>query len=78
MGRLMDRVMSSVNSKSPHALAQAKAELQTIAHLCRWTEGHWEELDGIAWNEIQNVHRHIRVLSNFLIRSYLHRRGAAA
>jgi DGQHR domain-containing protein len=78
MGRLMDRVMSSVNSKSPHALAQAKAELQTIAPLCRWTEGHWEELDGIAWNEIQNVHRHIRVLSNFLIRSYLHRRGAAA
>ena len=78
MGRLMDRVMSSVNAKSPHALAHAKAELQTIAPLCRWTEGHWEDLDGIGWNEIQNVPRHIRILSNFLIRSYLHRRGEAA
>jgi DGQHR domain-containing protein len=78
MGRLMDRVMASVNTKSPHALAQVKAELQTIAPLCCWTEGHWEELDRLSWKEIQNVPRHIRLLANFLIRSYLRRRGAAA
>ncbi len=78
MGRLMDRIMSAVNLKSPHALAHVKAELQNIAPVCRWTHGHWEDLDGIAWNEIQNVPRHIRVLSNFLIRSYIQRRGAAA
>ena len=78
MGRLMDRVMASVNTKSPHALAQVKAELQTIAPLCCWTEGHWEELDRLSWKEVQNVPRHIRLLANFLIRSYLRRRGAAA
>ena len=78
MGRLMDRIMSAVNPKSPHALGHVKAELQNIAPVCRWTHGHWEDLDGIAWNEIQNVPRHIRVLSNFLIRSYIQRRGAAA
>jgi DGQHR domain-containing protein len=78
MGRLMDRVMSAVNAKSPHALAEVRAELQTLAPVCRWTSGHWEELNGIAWNEMQNVPRHIRVLSNFLIRTYLQRRGVAA
>ncbi len=55
MGRLMDRVMSSVDPHSPHALAHVKHELQTIAPVCHWTSGRWSELGDLQWNEIQNV-----------------------
>ena len=75
MGRLMDRVMSSVDPHSPHALAHVKHELQIIAPVCRWTSGRWSELGDLQWNEIQNVPRHIRMLSSFLIRAYVQNRG---
>jgi DGQHR domain-containing protein len=75
MGRLMDRVMSSVDPHSPHALAHVKHELQVIAPVCRWTSGRWSELGELQWNEIQNVPRHIRMLSSFLIRAYVQNRG---
>jgi len=61
MGRLMDRVMSS--------------ELKVIVPVCRWTSGRWDELDDLPWNELQNVPRHIRMLSSFLIRAYVQNRG---
>jgi hypothetical protein len=75
MGRLMDRVMSSVDPRSPHALAHVKHELQVIVPVCRWTSGRWAELDDLQWNELQNVPRHIRMLSSFLIRTYVQNRG---
>jgi len=77
MGRLMDRVMSSIDPSSPHALSQVKHELHVIAVVCRWTSGTWEELGDLHWNEIQNVPRHIRILSSFLIRTYVQNRGLA-
>ena len=76
MGRLMDRVMSSLDPRSPHVLAHVKHELQVIAPACRWTSGRWAELDDLQWNELQNVPRHIRMLSSFLIRAYVQNRGA--
>jgi len=75
MGRLMDRVMSSVDPHSPHALAHVKHELQAIAPFCHWTSGRWSEMGDLQWNEIQNVPRHIRMLSSFLIRTYIQNRG---
>ena len=77
MGRLMDRVMSSIDPSSPHALSQVKHELHVIASACRWTGGTWEELGDLHWNEVQNVPRHIRILSSFLIRTYVQKRGLA-
>jgi DGQHR domain-containing protein len=75
MGRLMDRVMSSIDPSSPHALSHVKHELQVVAPVCRWTNGRWEELGDLHWDEIQNVPRHIRILSSFLIRTYVQNRG---
>jgi DGQHR domain-containing protein len=75
MGRLMDRVMASIDPASPHALSDVRHELQCIAPLCRWTSGRWEELGELHWNELQNVPRHIRTLSSFLVRSYVWHRG---
>lgn len=76
MGRLMDRIMSSVDPQSPHAIAHVKHELAVIAPVCHWMNGRWSELGDLQWNEVQNVPRHIRMLSSFLIRSYVQNRGA--
>lgn len=71
MGRLMDRVMSSVKPSDPQAAARVHADLRVIAPNCRWTDGQWEGLGGVRWNELQNVPRHIQTLSNHLIRMYI-------
>ena len=76
MGRLMDRIMPSINLSKSSASNQVVRELKLIAPMCRWTKGRWEDLDGMRWNEIQNVPRHINVLSNVLIRGYLQAKGA--
>jgi len=75
MGRLMDKMMSSFNPRNKDAQERIERELRLISDKCHWTEGRWEDLGGIEWNEIQNVPRHIRILSNYLIRAYLHARA---
>jgi hypothetical protein len=77
MGKLMDRIMASVDLRSKDAAKLVRIELQSIATTCRWTDGEWEQLGGIAWNELQNLHKHLSMLSNFLIRAYLERRTSA-
>jgi DGQHR domain-containing protein len=75
MGRLMDRIMASIDARQPGALEQVAADLALLAPHCHWTEGQWEGL-GLRWNEIQNVPRHIHELSSFLMRTYLQARAA--
>ena len=65
-----------LDPRSPHVLGHVKHELQVIAPVCRWTSGRWAELGDLQWNEIQNVPRHIRMLSSFLIRAYVQNRSA--
>lgn len=77
MGRLMDRVIPVLSFNKPNPDKQAAAELKLIAPVCRWTKGRWEDIDGLRWDELQNVPRHIHVLSNVLIRAYMQARGAA-
>jgi DGQHR domain-containing protein len=76
MGRLMDRIMSSVDVTNSDAITGIKKELNAIAPVCKWTSGRWHELGNLSWNEIQNVPRHIRVLSNLLIRAHIQKRVA--
>jgi DGQHR domain-containing protein len=77
MGRLMDRIMSGMNPKSPKAIQMVKQELELVAPMCRWTSGVWEDLNDMRWEEIQNVPRHIKLLSNLLIRTYVHAKSKA-
>jgi hypothetical protein len=77
MGRLMDRAMAGVNGRDPKAAGHAERELRRVAPHCRWTEGVWEELNDLPWNDLRNVPRHARVLSNHLIRCYLTAKGTA-
>lgn len=77
MGRLMDRVMGSVNLNDPRAPLSVKTELLRIKAVCHWTEGRWEELN-LEWNEVQNVPRHVRDLTETLARAYLTQGKTAA
>lgn len=78
MGRLMDSVMKPVlDPFAPSALKDVRHDLALIAPVCAWTEGSWEGLDGLAWNELQNVPRHVRMLSSLLIREYYNRKRHA-
>jgi hypothetical protein len=77
MGRLMDRIMAGVNGRDPRAVELVERELRRVAPICRWTAGQWEDLNDLAWNDVQNVPRHIRILSNLLIRTYVQSKGTA-
>lgn len=69
MGRLMDRILGAVDPRSPNAPETIRQHLALIAPHCHWTAGVWDDL-GLRWNEIENMHRHIQELSNYLIRLY--------
>jgi hypothetical protein len=77
MGRLMDRIMASIDARQPGARELVAADLALLAPHCCWTEGRWEGL-GLRWNEIQNVPGHVRELSSFLMRTYLQARAGQA
>ncbi len=71
MGRLMDRVMPTIDARDPGAVQQVIQELEIVAPICHWTNGKWEELGGLEWDALQNVPKHIRALSSLLIRTYV-------
>ena len=71
MGKLMDKMMSNFNPAKNDGQKEIEQQIRLIADKCHWTKGRWEDLGAIEWNELQNVPRHIRILSNYLIRSYL-------
>jgi len=70
MGRLMDRMMASFHVKDSNLKARLQGELRKIVPVCRWTSGRWEELN-LEWDDVQNIPRHLDLLSEFLIRTYL-------
>jgi DGQHR domain-containing protein len=71
MGRLMDRIMGSIEPSGPRALKHVDRELEKMRPICHWTSGAWETLGGLRWNDIQNTPAHIKLLSNALLRAYL-------
>lgn len=77
MGRLMDKVMATVNPHSSAASEIVLKELALVADACRWTSGVWEELGNLPWNDVQNVPKHVRALSSLLIRHYVNAKLAA-
>jgi DGQHR domain-containing protein len=75
MGKLMDRMMAAIDPRTQEADKAVRQELGLIAPLCHWTSGRWKELGDLEWNEFQNLHKHLSILSNFLIRAYVERRS---
>ncbi|GFJ84999.1 hypothetical protein Phou_091790 [Phytohabitans houttuyneae] len=70
MGRLMDQVLGTIDVHQPGSAAEIRKHLDLVAPHCRWTSGTWDE-SGLRWDAVENVHRHIEKLSNYLIRVYL-------
>jgi DGQHR domain-containing protein len=70
MGHLMDRMMGSLNIADRDTPAVVKAQLSRLAPHCHWTSGRWEALD-MRWDQLQNVPKHIQLLSQYLIRLYV-------
>ena len=68
MGILMDKVLARHTGKRGEKQS-IKADLIKLAPHCAWTEGSWDVLN-IEWNEIQNNPKHIRALSDVLVRLY--------
>jgi hypothetical protein len=68
MGILMDKVLARHAGKRDEKQS-IKSDLVKFAPHCAWTEGSWEVLD-LEWNEIQNNPKHIRALSDTLVRLY--------
>ena len=75
MGRLMDRVMATIDPRNKAAAEQVLEDLALVAPRCHWTAGTWEGLD-MRWNDIQNVPRHTNELSSYLIRVYVQAKAA--
>lgn len=71
MGRLMDRVMGTIDPSGPRAVKHVEKELEKVKPICRWTSGSWDVLGGLRWSDIQNTPAHIKLLSNALLRRYL-------
>ncbi|WP_327116665.1 DGQHR domain-containing protein DpdB [Nocardia sp. NBC_01730] len=69
MGRLMDRILGTVDPLRTDAPERIREHLALVAPYCRWTTGTWDDL-GHRWNEIENVSKHVQELSNYLIRTY--------
>jgi len=66
MGVLMDRIMTRLHGHQDprHEITHS---LHRIRQYCHWTDGHWDGL-GLKWNEVQNVPKHVRGLSDLLVR----------
>ena len=65
MGHLMDRIIPRI-PRDKNLKTNINNSLLLIQESCAWTQGEWDGL-GMAWNEIQSVPRHIRMLSEHLI-----------
>ncbi|GHJ28538.1 hypothetical protein TPA0910_29710 [Streptomyces hygroscopicus subsp. sporocinereus] len=77
MDRVMERVMFEVDINSNEAYSKVMAELALVEPYCRWTKGRWPEIN-YNWNELENITKHINILSNYLIRVYQKARMGAA
>ncbi len=75
MGFLMDTISDRHRRNRKLTTRVFEKDLEPLREVCRWTEGHWEfsEDNQLKWNELQNVPRHIQLLSNYLLIQYRER-----
>jgi len=76
MGTLMDAMVPRHDPRSDELEGLFCSDLRLVAAQCHWTTGSWEGLGNLAWNNIENTRKSLRMLSNYLVRTYrqeLHR-----
>ena len=72
MGFLMDTIADRHRQNEEFSVSVFEKDLKPLEEICRWTDGYWDFGPGtqMKWNELQNVPRHIQLLSNFLLVRY--------
>lgn len=72
LGFVMDAIADRYRRSGVPTHAQYKADLRPLRDVCCWTDGHWEFGPGTVrkWNEIQNTHKDIQLLANYLLVQY--------
>lgn len=66
MGTLLDHIMPRTYGSADPRTVISKS-LNRIKPRCAWTSGTWEDI-GYRWNQIQNTPKHVKELSDQLIR----------
>lgn len=72
MGFVMDAICARYRRLRIPNEQQFKDDLAPLQSVCHWTNGKWVFGPGkeLEWNEIQNVPRHIEILTNHLLYQY--------
>jgi len=72
MGFVMDAIADRYRQKGLPDVEQFRQNLQPLRDVCRWTDGYWDfgPGDQRKWNEIENTHRDIQLLANYLLVQY--------
>jgi DGQHR domain-containing protein len=72
IGFVMDAIADRYRHAGTPTLEQFRQDLEPLGEACRWTEGYWDFGPGVQrkWNEIQNTHRDIQMLANYLLVQY--------
>lgn len=75
LGFLMDAIADRYRRSGVPTREQFRANLQPLAEVCCWTDGHWEFGPGHVrkWNEVQNTPKDIQTLANYLLVQYRQR-----
>ena len=72
IGFVMDAIADRYRQIGLPTLEQFRQDLEPLREACRWTDGYWDFGPGVQrkWNEIQNTHRDIQLLANYLLVQY--------
>lgn len=72
LGFVMDAIADRHRHSGPPTREQFREDLEPLREVCCWTDGHWEFGPGAMrkWNEIQNTHKDIQLLANYLLVQY--------
>lgn len=72
LGFVMDAIADRHRQSGTPTKEQFREDLEPLREVCCWTDGHWEFGPGAMrkWNEIQNTHKDIQLLANYLLVQY--------
>jgi DGQHR domain-containing protein len=72
IGFVMDAIADRYRPTGLPGVEQFRQDLEPLREVCRWTDGYWDfgPGDQRKWNEIQNTHRDIQILANYLLVQY--------
>jgi len=66
MGSVMDQILMRADA-AQNPEADIRSAIERLVPYCRWTAGSWDDLEW-KWNDIQNTSKHIKSLSEYLVR----------